>query len=68
MTLDDFERYFTVKIPAFEQSGMLTLAGFMAKECENPIKIGQAIKMEPFLFEIIDYEQSYINCVKVTKK
>lgn len=68
MTLDDFERYFKVKIPIFADSQKSTLTGFIVQEYEKQIYIGKQIIIDTFLFEVLDYEKAYINYFKIVKK
>lgn len=68
ITLDDFERYFNVKIAAFETSEMSTLAGFILEKKHNKTVVGDEIAVDSFIFEVMDYEQAHIDYFKVTKK
>ena len=67
ITLDDFERYFKVKIPTFETSEMSTLAGLVMEQKNNQIAVGDQIKIDHFMFEVMDYEHAHIDYFKVTK-
>lgn len=67
ITLDDFERYFKVKIPAFEASEMSTLAGFIVEQKENKITVGDNITIDHFTFEVMDYEHAHIEYFKVRR-
>jgi len=67
ITLDDFERYFRVKIPPFEESEMSTLAGFIVEQQKNQITVGDQIKIDGFTLEVLDYEHAHIDYFKVTK-
>lgn len=67
ITLDDFERYFKVKIPKFEVSEMSTLAGFIVEQKNNQIMVGDQIKIDDFIFEVMDYEHAHIDYFKVIK-
>ncbi|MFD2306758.1 hemolysin family protein [Enterococcus termitis] len=67
ITLDDFERYFKVKIPAFEDSEMSTLAGFIVEQKNNQIAVGDQVTIDEFTFEVMDYEHAHIDYFKVTK-
>ncbi|OJG27321.1 hemolysin [Enterococcus caccae] len=66
ITLDDFERYFKVKIPIFEESEMSTLAGFIVEQQKNQITVGDQIKIDKFIFEVMDYEHAHIDYFKIT--
>lgn len=68
ITLDDFQRYFKMKIAAFEDSEMNTLAGFIVEQEGNQIAVGQVFTFEPFIFEVMDYEHAHIDYFKVTKQ
>lgn len=67
LTLDDFQRYFHVKLKIFEISKMNTLAGFIVEQAKIPIKAGQIFTFAPFTFEVIDYENAHINYIKVRR-
>ncbi|OJG75368.1 hemolysin [Enterococcus quebecensis] len=67
ITLDDFERFFKVKISSFEESDMSTLAGFIVEQKNNQIAVGDQIAIEGFMIEVMDYEQAHIDYFKVTK-
>lgn len=67
ITLDDFERYFKVKLPTFEASDMSTLAGFIVEKKNNQIIVGDQIVIDDFTFEVLDYEHAHIDYFKVTR-
>ena len=67
MTLDDFQRYFKVKIPAFQKSEMNTLAGFIVEQVGSKVTIGETFNFGPFSFEVMDYEHAHIDYFKVIK-
>ncbi|MEI5994648.1 hemolysin family protein [Candidatus Enterococcus mansonii] len=67
ITLDDFQRYFKLKIPVFEESAMSTLAGFIVEQQNNQIVVGDQIMVDEFTFEVMDYEHAHIDYFKVTK-
>ncbi|MTD37491.1 DUF21 domain-containing protein [Erwinia sp. CPCC 100877] len=68
LTLDDFERYFNVKIPLFETSEMTTLAGFIVEQKENQVAVGDQLTIEGFTFEVMAYKHAHIDYFKVTKE
>lgn len=65
MTMYDFERYFQVNVPAFKQSDMVTVSGFMIDEYKN-IHIGEIITIDQFDFKVLDYADALINYFEVT--
>lgn len=67
LTLDDFERYFDVSIPAFVDSPFITLAGFMS-HYEKNIEAGKVILLESFQFTVLEYNHAHIDYFKVIKK
>lgn len=67
ITLNDFERFFKVKIPSFEKSEMSTLAGFIIEQKKNQVAVGDQIAIDGFIFEVMDYENAYINYFNVSK-
>jgi CBS domain containing-hemolysin-like protein len=67
MTLDDFQRYFKMKIPAFKDSEMNTLAGFIVEQEGNKVALGESFVFDPFSFEVMDYEHAHIDYFKVTR-
>lgn len=67
ITLDDFERYFREKVPAFEASDMSTLAGFIVEQQNNQITVGDQIVIDDFTFEVLDYEHAHIDYFKLTR-
>ena len=64
-TLYDFQRYFHKEFKAFDESEIVTLAGFIL-ENDPEIQKGDTFKLENFSFTVADYENSYINWFKVT--
>ena len=67
LTLDDFERYFHVSIPAFEESTFITLAGFMSNY-QKGIEAGTVIEIEQFQFTVLEYNHAHIDYFKVVKQ
>lgn len=64
-TLYDFQRYFHKEFKTFDESEIVTLAGFIL-ENDPEIQKGDTFKLENFSFTVADYENSYINWFKVT--
>ncbi|MGM9902726.1 hemolysin [Enterococcus sp. 10A9_DIV0425] len=60
LTLDDFERYFKVDVPEFEESNFITLAGFMSNH-QKEIEPGTVITIEQFQFTVLEYNHAHID-------
>lgn len=65
-TTYDFERYFAVDIKDFDQSESVTMTGYVIDNYPN-VHVGDVIQIQNFTFEVLDYENSYINWFKVTQ-
>lgn len=65
MTMYDFERFFQVNVPQFQDSEMVTLSGFMIDENKS-LKVNQVIKIDNFDFKVLDYTDAFINNFEVT--
>lgn len=65
MPLDDFERYFNVRIPQFDQNDVSTLTGFFL-ERQYDLKVGQPVRVEDFSFTPLDLKNAYVSQFKVT--
>ncbi|KID41157.1 hemolysin family protein [Fructilactobacillus fructivorans] len=62
----DFEKYFDVEMPAFDDSDIVTIAGFIIEQ--NPhIKVGDVVTIDGFKFKVLDYKNSFINWLEVNK-
>lgn len=66
MPLDDFERYFDVRIPQFDQSNVSTLTGFFLDQ-QYDLKVGQPVRVENFSFTPLDLKNAYVNQFKVVQ-
>ncbi|MBP2098527.1 hemolysin family protein [Enterococcus rivorum] len=66
LTLDDFERYFKVKLSGLGHSKMNTLAGFILEKKENQIVVGDKIIIDSFNFEVMSYQHAHIEYFRVT--
>ena len=58
LTLDDFQRYFHVEIPEFEETNFTTLAGFASSRYKE-IKAGTIIEIASFRFTVLEYQHAY---------
>lgn len=65
-TTYDFERYFQAEIKEFDRSEVVTITGYIIDNYPN-IHVGDIITIQEFNFEVLDFENSYINWFKVTK-
>ncbi len=65
-TTYDFERYFNVDIKDFDQSESVTMTGYIIDNYPN-VHVGDVIQIQNFTFEVLDYENSYINWFKVSQ-
>lgn len=63
-TLYDFERYFKVKIPEFENSEITTVAGYVLENYPS-VKQDDVITIDRFKFKVNDFSRSYINWFQV---
>lgn len=62
----DFEKFFDTEIKAFNDSDIVTIAGFVIEH--NPqIEVGEVVKLGDFNFKVLDYENSFVNWFEVTK-
>ncbi|WP_270627956.1 hemolysin family protein [Limosilactobacillus mucosae] len=66
MPLDDFERYFNVRIPQFDQTDVSTLTGFFL-ERQYDLKVGQPVRVEDFSFTPLDLKNAYVSQFKVVQ-
>ncbi|BAP86574.1 transport protein with CBS domains, DUF21family [Paucilactobacillus hokkaidonensis JCM 18461] len=66
-TTYDFERYFQTEIKEFDLSEVVTITGYIIDKYSN-IHVGDIFTIQDFNFEVLDFENSYINWFKVTKK
>ncbi|HHJ3779868.1 TPA: hemolysin family protein [Enterococcus faecium] len=64
LTLDDFQRYFHVEIPEFEETNFTTLAGFASSRYKE-IKAGTIIEIASFRFTVLEYQHAHIDYFKV---
>lgn len=66
LNIHDFERYFNIIFPEFDDTDTVTLAGYFIDNYPD-IKAGDMIELDNFEFKVIDYENSFINWFEVTK-
>ncbi|MFR0958833.1 MAG: transporter associated domain-containing protein, partial [Enterococcus sp.] len=64
LTLDDFQRYFHVEIPEFEETNFTTLAGFASSRYKE-INAGTIIEIASFRFTVLEYQHAHIDYFKV---
>ncbi len=60
MNLDDFERYFNVKIDQFDQSDATTITGFFLEE-KYELAVGRPIRVDGFSFTPLDFENAFVD-------
>lgn len=66
LTLYDFERFFKIDIPVFDNSEMVTLSGFILDN-EDLIQNGSQVVVAGFLIKVLDYKDTFINELEVTQ-
>ncbi|MCI5812835.1 MAG: CBS domain-containing protein, partial [Lactobacillus sp.] len=62
--LSDFERYFKVDIPQFEDKDVATLTGYFLEE-EYPLKVNRPIRLGNFSFIPTEVQNEYVSEFKV---
>ncbi|USS93210.1 hemolysin family protein [Fructilactobacillus ixorae] len=62
----DFEKYFDTQIKEFNESDVVTIAGFVIEHYPH-IKVGDIVQIGNFKFKVLDYENSFINWFEVTE-
>lgn len=60
MNLDDFERYFDVKIKQFDESDATTITGFFLEE-KYELAVGRPMRVDGFSFTPLDFENAFVN-------
>ena len=65
-TLYDFERYFHVKIKAFQDSDVITIGGYMMEHYPD-LEQGQSIEFGGFKFKLNSVEQGFMRWFIVSK-
>ncbi|MCF6515298.1 DUF21 domain-containing protein [Lactobacillus sp. S2-2] len=65
LNTSDFEKYFNTEIKEFDESDVVTLAGFII-ENHHHIKKGDEFTIANFKLKVLDYENSFINWFEVT--
>ncbi|KRN29036.1 hemolysin [Lactobacillus selangorensis] len=63
-TLYDFERYFHTQIKSFDDSEIVTVAGFVLENYPK-IRLNDVITLGDFDFKVSDFSRSYINWFEV---
>lgn len=64
-TLYDFERFFHTKLKAFQESDIVTVAGYLTEEHPN-IKLHDEIKIDRYTFTVTDFARGFANWFDVT--
>lgn len=64
-TLYDFERFFHTKLKAFQESDIVTIAGYLTEEHPN-IKLHDEIKIDRYTFTVTDFARGFANWFDVT--
>jgi CBS domain containing-hemolysin-like protein len=64
-TLYDFERFFHTKLKAFQESDIVTVAGYLTEEHPN-IKLHDEIKIDRYTFTVTDFARGFANWFNVT--
>lgn len=62
--LSDFERYFKVDIPQFEDTDVATLTGYFLEE-EYPLKVNRPVRLGDFSFTPVKMQNTYVSEFKV---
>ncbi|KRN20879.1 hypothetical protein IV79_GL000101 [Pediococcus claussenii] len=65
-TVYDFERYFGIDVPGFEEEDVVTLGGYVIDNRPN-VKVGEHVRIENYDFEVLDNENAHIDWFKVHK-
>ncbi|MHA3066898.1 hemolysin family protein [Lacticaseibacillus saniviri] len=65
-TLYDFERYFRTKVSGFDQSDIITIAGYIMEDYPD-IKLHDSIDIDRYTFTVVDYQRGYVNWFEVTE-
>ena len=64
--LSDFERYFNVDIPQFEDKDVATLTGYFLEE-EYPMKLDRPIRLGDFSFTPTEVQNEYVSEFRVVQ-
>lgn len=64
--LSDFERYFHVEIPQFDNTDVATLTGFFLEE-EYPMKLDRPMRLGNFSFTPMKMQNSYVSQFRVVQ-
>lgn len=65
-TLYDFERFFHTKVSGFDDSDIITVAGYIMEDYPD-IKLHDTVKIDRFNFTVVDYQRGYVNWFDVTE-
>ena len=64
-TLYDFERFFHTKVPGFDNSEIITIAGYILENYPT-IKLGDTIYLDKFKFTVTAFSRGYVDWFDVT--
>ncbi len=64
-TLYDFERFFRTKLKAFQESDIVTIAGFLTEEHPN-LKLHDTVTIDRYTFTVTDFSRGFANWFEVT--
>ncbi|ETA74340.1 hemolysin family protein [Ligilactobacillus equi] len=66
ITLYDFERYFNVELPEFDDSEAVTLNGFIMEQYHDHLEVDQAYQVGKFTITPLDFESAHVDKFRVT--
>ncbi|WP_461215065.1 hemolysin family protein [Lacticaseibacillus sp. GG6-2] len=64
-TLYDFERFFRTKLKPFQESDIVTIAGFLTEEHPN-LKLHDTVVLDRYTFTVTDFSRGFANWFEVT--
>jgi CBS domain containing-hemolysin-like protein len=65
-TVYDFERYFGIDVPDFEEEDVVTLGGYVIDH-KPDVKVGEHVRIQNYDFEILDNENAHVDWFSVHK-
>ncbi|GEP19936.1 hemolysin family protein [Pediococcus argentinicus] len=66
MTVYDFERYFGIDVPDFEEEDVVTLGGYVIDN-KPEIKVDEHVRIQNYDFQVLDNENAHIDWFLVHK-
>lgn len=66
MTVYDFERYFGIDVPDFEEEDVVTLGGYVIDN-KPEIKVNEHVRIQDYDFQVLDNENAHIDWFLVHK-